>query len=65
MRLHAYLRQLLSETPAQKLQICAAVKRKDWGVLVGCMDTEVTEGACLDDRLIGRVSAPPGRLGFG
>ncbi|CAN0069507.1 unnamed protein product, partial [Ectocarpus sp. 4 AP-2014] len=40
VRLHAYLRQLLAETPAQKLQICAAVKRKDWGVLVGCIDTE-------------------------
>lgn len=42
VRLHSYLRQLLAETPAQKLQICSAVKRQDWGVLVACMDTEVT-----------------------
>lgn len=44
MRLHSYLRQLLAETPAQKLNICAAVKREDWGVVVACMDTEVREG---------------------
>ncbi|CAN0376845.1 unnamed protein product, partial [Ectocarpus fasciculatus] len=40
VRLHAYLRQLLAEAPAHKLQICAAVRRKDWGVIVGCMDAE-------------------------
>lgn len=41
VRLHSYLRQLLAETPAQKLHICSAVKRQDWGVVVACMDTEV------------------------
>lgn len=41
VRLHSYLRQLVAETPAQKLQLCAAVKRGDWGVLVTSMDTEV------------------------
>lgn len=41
MRLHCYLRQLLAETPAQKLSNGAAAKRGDWGVLVENMDVEV------------------------
>lgn len=42
MRLHVYLRQLLSETPAHKLKLCAAVKRGDWGALVTNIDDEVS-----------------------
>lgn len=41
VRLHVYLRQLLAETPAHKLKLCAAVKRRDWGALVTNMDDEV------------------------
>ena len=41
VRLHSYLRQLLAETPAQKLHICSAVKREDWGVVVASIDAEV------------------------
>lgn len=43
VRLHSYLRQLLAETPAQKLNICSALKREDWGMVVACIDTEVRE----------------------
>lgn len=48
VRLQCYLRQLVAETPAQKLRLCAAMKRKDWGVLVSSMDAEVGEMVALE-----------------
>lgn len=53
VRLLSYLRQLLAETPAQKLHVCSAVKREDWSVVVACMDTEVRKrsiGSCKNER---------------
>lgn len=41
VRLHSYLRQLLAETPAQKLHLCVAVKRGDWKALAANVDSEV------------------------
>ncbi|CAM9346290.1 unnamed protein product, partial [Scytosiphon promiscuus] len=49
VRLHAYLRQLVSETPTQKLPVCSAVKRGDWSTLVSLIDVEVCRtGSCCD-----------------
>ncbi|CAN0110384.1 unnamed protein product, partial [Laminaria digitata] len=47
VRLHCYLRQLVSETPAQKLHLCVAVKRGDWKALAASVDAEATNQRSL------------------
>lgn len=41
VRLQAYLRQLLADTPSQALRLSTAARRGEWGVLVANMDAEV------------------------